>query len=243
MGVNAHEVEETSGLDLGHRRSCCPTGHGESKFGIFLTRLDEGVGVGVHPRRDPDPHLRRDSGGRSQGLESRDLISGIDDDAPDTNLKRRGQFRHGLIVPVEAEALRVDTRSERDGHLAARRDVDRHSCGTCDLRHCDAPEGLRRERHARSERRNRLLAASTEMRFVVDEHRRAELRSEFGNRNATHRESPLVVEARVGRQQRPRHRGCRVHRVLHACRIRHLEIGDCACADEVRPSRLPRGVG
>ena len=111
----------------------------------------------------------------AEGAKPDDLVERVDNDPADAGTQRGCELLGGLVVAVAHKLLTARSSRERDGHLPAGRDVERHLLLEGQRSHRLAQEGLGCVGDAGPETGNSLAAPIAHVVFVVDEHRRPDL--------------------------------------------------------------------
>ena len=114
----------------------------KAELRVLGARHDEVVRVGLHARRDPDEYLLLDAARVGQRRETIHLLEAVDDDASDARVEALGQLERRLVVAVDIDALHREARAQREGELAAARDVEAAALLGDDLEHRDRHERL-----------------------------------------------------------------------------------------------------
>jgi hypothetical protein len=107
MTVQAHET------DIGHSPSSGFHGshgflstQGKPKFGIELTSLDVGMGVGLYTRRDSHKDLHHSALGMGYLLQQLELMKTINHNPTHPVGDSHGQFGRRLVISMEVDPLR-----------------------------------------------------------------------------------------------------------------------------------------
>ncbi len=124
MGVQARQVHVLGGGDAARGLVGVAVGQREPELLVLVGGGDVLVGVGLDADVDADHHVRAGAGRGGDLADALDLGVGVGDDASDAQFDRLAQLGGGLVVPVVAEAGRVDPGGERDGQLPAGAHVD-----------------------------------------------------------------------------------------------------------------------
>ncbi len=104
--VDAAEPEVRSLQRSRHRMGGGPAGDGEPEFRVCLARLDVGVGVRVHTRRDADQDVHGHAPGGRHVLDRVDLLKIVDADPPDSGAHRHLHLLRRLVVAVHDDLAR-----------------------------------------------------------------------------------------------------------------------------------------
>ena len=156
------------------------------------------MGVSIDPRRDPhqDAWANRTVG--DQRSDPVDLDERVDDDSPHAGIERCCDLLHRLVVAVEHESVRRDTRMERHVHLAAGGNVEIHPFVMGESCHGRREKRLGRVCNPVAERHHRFTAPQPKLLLVVDEQWSPVFRSEFEHVDGADGESPDDNGGRVG---------------------------------------------
>ena len=186
MAVQPHQSQVIGGEYPAHRGHRRAAGHRQPELLVFVCGGDELVRVRLDPDSETNVDVLDDAGLARDGIEALDFGDRVQDDVPDTDFDRRGQFRDGFVVAVEGNPLRREASVQRDGELAAGGHIEREPFLVDPAGNLAAQEGLGRVAHvvAAAKGGRELAAPGTEVVLVDDEQRGAVLLSELGQRDS-----------------------------------------------------------
>jgi hypothetical protein len=136
VGVGADQVEVRRCDDGGGGPVGQAEREGEPELGVVVPGPHVLVGVGVDPRRDPDPH-RDGAARRADPFQPFDLLEAVEHDAGHTEVHGHLEFRHRLVVAVEDHPVHRERR--RPAPCAARRRRRRRATGPPRRRSAGSP--------------------------------------------------------------------------------------------------------
>ena len=200
MSVDAEHLDGRRHLGPLDRALGGTGGDGEAELGVVLARGDVVVGLGFDPGREPQEDLRGDAGLGVQHVETIEFVKTVDDDATDAGLDRHPKLGDRLVVAVQHESLSRNPGVERNMEFATGCDVEVHAFLMGEAGHRPAQKRLRGVGDTIAECLDRLTAAITEMLFVVDENRGAELLSKLKRVAPSDVEHAVDDLGRVGQQ-------------------------------------------
>lgn len=113
---NELDAVQLDGAPHGLRR--LPVGEGDAELLVLVRGGDELVGVRLDAHGDADLHALPLAEAVGDVGDARDLLEGVEHDAPDADLDRAADLFLGLVVAVEGDALGGHARGQRGGELS-----------------------------------------------------------------------------------------------------------------------------
>ena len=155
------------------------------------------MGLGLDAGGDAEEDLGGGEAVGDEGVEPVELVEAVDDDPADAGLDRFPQLGRRLVVAMEGDPVGGDAGREADVELAAAGHVEAEAFLVDQPGHGPAEERLGGVDGVGSERFGGFPASGSEVIFVVDEERGAELPGQLGRLTTADEELPVGPDGGV----------------------------------------------